>query len=77
MYNFHYNVMKPIFGDRLHLLYMDMDSFIYKISSDDVYKELRPYTRDYFDFSNYPERHMLKKIAIKRCLVNLKMSLLN
>ena len=41
MYNFHYNVMKPNFGDKLHLLYMDMDSFIHKISSDDVYEELR------------------------------------
>ena len=43
--------MKPIFGDRVHLLYMDMDSSIYKISSDDVYEELRPQARDYFDFS--------------------------
>ena len=60
MYNFHYNVMKAVFGDRVHLLYMDMDSFIYKISSADVYEELRPHTRDYFDFSNYPESHMLK-----------------
>ena len=60
MYNFHYNVMKPTFGDRLHLLYMDTDSFIYKISSDDVYEELRPHARDYFDFFNYPERHMFK-----------------
>ena len=61
MYNFHYNVLKAIFGDRVHLLYVDMDSFIYKISSADVYEELRPHTRDYFDFSNYPESHMLKK----------------
>ena len=69
--------MKPIFGDRVHLLYTDTDSFIYEISSADVYEELRPYARDYFDFSNYPESHMLKKIvAIKRCLVNLKTSLL-
>ena len=77
MYNFHYNVMKPIFGDRLHSLYMNMDSFIYEISSDDVYEELRPHTRDYFDFSNYLERHMLKNNCIKRCLVNFKMSLLS
>ena len=42
MYNFHYNVVKPIFGDRVHLLYMDTDSFIYEISSADVYEELRP-----------------------------------
>ena len=66
MYNFHYNVMKPIFGDRVHLLYTDTDSFIYEISSADVYEELRPYARDYFDFSNYPESHMLKNSCNKK-----------
>ena len=66
MNNFHYNVMKTIFGDRVHLLYMDMDSFIYEISSVDVYEELRPHVRDYFDFSNYPESHMLKNRCNKK-----------
>ena len=66
MYNFHYNVMKAIFGDRVHLLYMDTDSFIYEISSADVYEELRPHARDYFDFSNYPENHMLKNSCNKK-----------
>ena len=58
--------MKAIFGDRAHLLYTDMDSFIYKISSADVYEELRSHTRDYFDFSNYPESHMLKNSCNKK-----------
>ena len=66
IYNFHYNVMKPIFGDRVHLLYTDMDSFIYEISSDDVYEELRPHARDYFNFSNYPESNMLKNSCNKK-----------
>ena len=66
MYNFHCNVMKPIFGDRLHLLHMDLDSFTYKISSDDVYEELRLHNREYFDFSNYQESHMLKNNGNKK-----------
>ena len=66
MYNFHYNVIKTIFGDRVHLLYTDTDSFIYEISSADVYEELRPHARDYFDFSNYPENHMLKNSCNKK-----------
>ena len=66
MYNFHYNVMKAIFGDRVHLLYTDTDSFIYGISSADVYEELRPHAIDYFDFSNYPENHMLKNSCNKK-----------
>ena len=58
--------MKTIFGDRVHLLYTDMDSFIYEISSADVYEELRPHARDYFDFSNYPGSHMLKNSCNKK-----------
>ena len=58
MYNFHYNVMKPI--------PLFLCSFIYEISSDDVHKEFRPHTRDYFDFSNYPESHILKNNCNKK-----------
>ena len=72
MYNFHNNVMRPIFGERLHLLYTAIDFFIYEISSDDVYEELRPHTRDYFDFSNYPEMYMLKNNCNKKVPGKLK-----
>ena len=58
--------MKAIFGDRVHLLYMDTDSFIYKISSADVYEELRANARDYFGFSNYIESHLLKNSCNKK-----------
>ena len=50
-----------------HLLYTDMDSFIYEISSADVYEELRPLMAEIiFDFSNYPESHMLKNSCNKK-----------
>jgi len=58
MYDFHYNVMKEHFGNRISLLYTDTDSFIYEIQSPDVYQELRS-LREYFDFSNYPSSHFL------------------
>ena len=31
-----------------------------------MYEELRPHARDYFDFSNYPENHMLKNSCNKK-----------
>ena len=34
MYNFHYNVMKLVFNDRIQLLYTDTDSLMYEIESD-------------------------------------------
>ena len=61
MYNFHYNVMKPIFGERINLLYTNTDSLMYEIESEDVYKELGMKASGYFDFSNYPEDHFFEK----------------
>ena len=40
MFNFHYNVMKPVFNDRIQLLYTDTDSLLYEIESEDPYAEL-------------------------------------
>lgn len=40
MYKFWYKALKPWFGDRVELAYMDTDSFIMKIRSGNAYKEL-------------------------------------
>ena len=66
MYNFHYNVMKPTFGERINLLYTNTDSLMYEIESEDVYKELGMKASGYFDFSNYPEDHFLKSNLNKK-----------
>ena len=64
MYNFHYNVMKPIFGGRINFLYTN--TLIYEIESEDVYKELGMKALGYCDFSNYPEDHFLKSNLNKK-----------
>ena len=70
MYNFHYNVMKLVFGNRLHLLYTDTDLLLYEIEScTDPYAEIFAaglYT--HFDFSNFPESHMLHDESKKHVL---------
>lgn len=66
MFDFHYNVMKPIFGNRFNLLYTDTDSLIYEIRSDDVYSELSCQASEHFDFSNFPSAHTLKSDRNKR-----------
>ena len=40
MYEFHYDYMKRKYGDRLTLCYMDTDSSIYDIETDDFYKDI-------------------------------------
>ena len=66
MFDFHYNVMKPIFGSRLHLLYTDTDSLIYEVQSEDVLHELASAAREHFDFSNLSPDHILKNDKNKR-----------
>ncbi|KAK9512311.1 hypothetical protein O3M35_000766 [Rhynocoris fuscipes] len=59
MYSYHYEVMLPMFGhDRLTLAYIDTDSFIYKILTDDLYKDMVS-VLDKLDTSNYPTDHIL------------------
>ncbi|GBM49733.1 hypothetical protein AVEN_175952-1 [Araneus ventricosus] len=54
MYDFHYDVMKPKYEEKLKFLYMDTDSFIYRIKTEDFYTDMRGMIA-YFDTSDYQE----------------------
>jgi hypothetical protein len=53
MYNFYYKKIKPIYEDRVKVLYTDTDSLILYIETGNVYNDLVVH-RDLFDLSNYP-----------------------
>lgn len=36
MYEFHYDIMKSIYNDKIRLCYQDTDSLIYEIETDDT-----------------------------------------
>ena len=59
MYDFHYKVMLPKYGDNLKFLFTDTDSLCYKIITDDLPKDLMDLKDDYLDTSNYPTNHPL------------------
>ena len=40
MYEFHYDVMKPIYKEKIRLCYQDTDSLIYEIETDDIYEDM-------------------------------------
>jgi len=57
MYDFHYNYIKPKYGDRAKLLFTDTDSLAYEIETEDFYKDISKDVKSLFDTSNYPKDH--------------------
>ena len=57
MYDFHYNYIKPKYGDKAKLLFTDTDSLMYEIETEDFYKDISEDVKVRFDTSDYPENH--------------------
>ena len=53
MYDYLYNEMKPKYKDRVRLCYMDTDSFIMYIKTEDFYKDIANDVEKKYDTSNY------------------------
>ena len=53
MYEFCYKYIKPKYGDNARLCYMDPDSFIINIKTEDFYKDIANDVERWFDTSNY------------------------
>ena len=57
MYEFHYDYVKPKWGDKAKLLFTDTDSLCYEIETDDVYEDISEDVNEWFDTSNYDKDH--------------------
>ena len=53
MYEFWYDYMKPKYNDNVKLCYMDTDSFVMNIKTNDFYKDISSDVEKRFDTSNY------------------------
>ena len=53
MYEFYYDYLKPKFTDKVKLLYMDTDSFVLHIETEDFYEDIKNDIHDWFDTSKY------------------------
>ena len=56
MYEFHYNYIKPKYGENLKLCYMDTDSLIYHIKTEDFYADIADDVQMRFDTYGYCNR---------------------
>ena len=52
MYQFWYDYMKPKYNDNVKLCYMDTDSFVMNIKTNDFYKDIANDVEKRFDTSN-------------------------
>ena len=52
MYKFQYDYVKPKYGEKVKLCFIDKDSFIVYIKGDDIYKDFAPDFETRFDTSN-------------------------
>ena len=51
MYEFHYDYMMAKYGSKVSLCYMDTDSFVYEIETEDFYRDISKDAEKRFDMS--------------------------
>ena len=69
MYEFWYDYMKPKYNDNVKLCYMDTDSFIRNIKTNDFDEDIANDVENRFDTSNYEVNRPLPTGKIKKSLV--------
>ena len=72
MHQFWYNYVKPKYSEKVKLCYMDTDSFIVYIKTDDTYKDIVEDIETRFDTSNYELNRPLPKVKIKNAIELMK-----
>ena len=60
MYEFWYDYLKPKYDDNVKLCYMDTDSFIMNIKTNDFYEDIANDVENRFDTSNYEIKRPLQ-----------------
>ncbi len=56
MYNFFYNVMKPVYGNGVSLLYTDTDSLILNVETDNLLHDFKSKLSSHLNLSNYDSK---------------------
>ena len=70
MYKFNYDYLKSKYNQKLQLLYMDNDSFILSIETDDFFEDTKDDLKEWFDTSGYDKNMILPEKYAKNASVN-------
>ena len=68
MYEFWYGCVKPKYGENAKLCYMDTDSFIVHVKTDDIYKDIAEAVEARFDTSSFQIDRPLPKGTNKKLI---------
>ena len=71
MYKFYYDYFRPKFKAKMQLLYMDTDSFVLEIETDDFFEDTKCDLKEWFD-TNYDKNMVLPDEYIDNASVNKK-----
>ena len=72
MYEFWYDYLKPKYGENLKICYMDTNSFIAHVETDDIYKDIAEDVEKRFNTSNYEIDRPLPKGKNKKVVALMK-----
>ena len=72
IYECWYDYMKPKYGDNVKLCYMDTDSFVMNIKTEDFYKDIANDVEKRFDTSNYEANRPLPTEKNKKVIGLMK-----
>ena len=59
MYDFWYDYIKPKYQGKAKLCYMDTDSFVIYVKTEDFYEDIANDVKEWFDTSNYDNNRLL------------------
>ena len=72
MYHFYYNYLIPKYKQNVKLMYMDTDSFVLEIETDDFYEDIKDDLKEWFDTSGFHKNMALPDEYAKIASVNKK-----
>ena len=72
MYEYWYDEMEPKYGNRIRLCYVDMDSFIMHIKTEDFYEDIAKDVEKKYDTSNYTVERPLPMGVNKKVIGMMK-----